>query len=102
MHRCLPPGSCPQKRALLVISLVWFAGGCGPGAATPMPEPPSISPTLLGAPTSDVKPVIAGTENYVDIEGRPGAAPANATISVTNLDKTEARPWPISSNSCAL
>ena len=93
MHRCPSLGSClptlTRKRALLATSLIWFAGGCGPGAATPMPEPPSILPSLLGPPTGEVKPVIAGTQGFVDIEGGPGAAPANATIRVTDLDKTD-------------
>ncbi len=89
MHRCPSLGSClptlTRKRALLATSLIWFAGGCGPGAATPMPEPPSlIDPTLLGPP-SPVTPQVV-TVGIYDIEGGPGAAPANATVRVTNLD----------------
>jgi len=69
---------------LLATSWFVFAGGCGPGVATPMPEPPSlIDPTLLGAP--EITPAVA-SPGFVDIAGRPGAAPPNATVRVTNLD----------------
>jgi len=70
----------------LLLATSWFvlAGGCGPGVATPMPEPPSvIDPTLLGAP--EIAPTVA-SPGFVDIAGRPGAAPPNATVRVTNLD----------------
>ena len=91
MHRCPSLGSrlpmLTRKRVLLATSLIWFAGGCGPGAATPMPEPPSlIDPTLLGAPTGSEAMPVAVSPGVYDIEGGPHAAPANATVRVTNLD----------------
>jgi hypothetical protein len=91
MHRCPSPGSrlpvLTHKRLLLATSLIWFAGGCGPGAATPMPEPPSISPTLLGSTSPDPRvPETTATNGAFDIYGGKHAAPANATVSVTNLD----------------
>ncbi len=103
MHRCPSLGSClptlTRKRVLLATSLIWFAGGCGPGAATPMPEPPSLVPTLLGdAPPSPTVPVAQATDGYFDIYGAPHAAPGNATVRVTNLDTPDS---PVSTTASA-
>jgi hypothetical protein len=83
-----------RERALLatLASSLWLASGCGPGAATPMPEPP-IAPTipvditLVGPPHPVVVPTIGSA--LQELDGEPGAAPGNAVVRVTNLDGTD-------------
>jgi hypothetical protein len=97
MGPSLPPGprvarTLTRERALLatLATSLWFASGCGPGAATPMPEPPPLSPTLpvditlVGPPHAVIVPTTEGTAQELD--GAPGAAPSNAVVRVTNLD----------------
>ncbi len=76
--------------AALAASLVWLAGGCGPGAATPMPEPPSlVDLSHVGPPQMEVVTAQTGPQPRM-IEGSAGAVPANAVVRVTNLDGTDA------------
>jgi len=76
-----------RGRVIMAASWVTLAGGCGPGAATPMPEPPSL------VNLADVGPpevlVAEAAANLHTIEGRAGAVPPNATVRVTNLDGTD-------------
>jgi|GEM_PF-3170183 hypothetical protein len=84
-----------SERVLLatLATSLWFAGGCGPGAATPMPEPPSFAPTSpvnitqIGPPNTPVLPTSASATQELD--GKPGAAPSNAVVRVTDLDGTD-------------
>lgn len=63
---------------------VWlFASACGPGAATPMPQPPTVFDLARLAP--GVAPVL-GVDS-AEIVGSPGTVPARATVRVTNLDQ---------------
>lgn len=80
--------ACSRGRVALAVSLVFLGYGCGPGAATPMPEPPSmVDLAQVGPP--DVLAAVMGVDVHA-LEGRAGAVPANATVRVTNLDRTEA------------
>lgn len=99
MGPSLPPASrvapaLTRDRVLLAMlaTSLWFAGGCGPGAATPMPEPPAFAPTplditLVGPPHTVIVPTAEGTAQELD--GEPGAAPGSAEVRVTNLDGTD-------------
>lgn len=60
-------------------------GACGPGAATPMPEPPTLRLGRIGPPATGV--VLNGEGR--DLYGSPGAGPAGALVSVTNLDRMD-------------
>jgi len=74
----------------------WFAAGvwllasaCGPGGATPMPEPPAAAFDLNGVDQGVLpvtEPTTAGDAKYVT--GAPGTVPAGATVRITNLDQT--------------
>ncbi|HEY3668789.1 MAG TPA: hypothetical protein VGL19_22480, partial [Polyangiaceae bacterium] len=71
-------------------SSLWFASGCGPGAATPMPEPPSlVDLARVGPPTvgAEAQSIVNGEAHEID--GDPGAVPGNAVVRVTNLDGTD-------------
>jgi len=68
--------------ALLLSSLL---AGCGPGAATPVPEPPALQTDKIGIPA-----MIAVAGGTLTLQGAAGAAPPHATILVTDLDATTA------------
>ncbi len=61
---------------------------CGPGVATPIPEPPTLQLGRIGLPKmeSAAEPTAAGGRH---IYGAPGAAPFNAVVRVTNLERTD-------------
>ncbi|HYJ11344.1 MAG TPA: hypothetical protein VEX18_20115 [Polyangiaceae bacterium] len=63
---------------------VWLlASACGPGAATPMPQPPTVFDlSRVGSPGT-----LATSAGYEQIEALPGTVPARATVRVTNLDR---------------
>jgi hypothetical protein len=70
---------------LLAVGLAWGLCACGPGAATPMPEPPSIDVNKVGG-GEEVSNLASPTP--IRLTGQAGAAPPNATVRVTNLDET--------------
>lgn len=69
---------------------VWLlASACGPGVATPMPEPPSAVFDLGGVDNGIVpgaQPATSSSGKYVN--GAPGTVPAGSTVRITNLDET--------------
>jgi hypothetical protein len=78
-----------QAGSLLALAGVWLlASACGPGAATPMPEPPiafdlgAINNTELTPATEPKNP-----EAVVFAAGAK-AVPAGAVVRITNLDRT--------------
>jgi hypothetical protein len=78
-----PNVSC--LRALAVILVTAGAIACGPGAATPMPEPPSIDVSRVGN-GGEVYPLTGPAP--IALVGDVGAAPPHATVRVLNLDDT--------------
>lgn len=63
---------------------VWFlASACGPGAATPMPQPPTVFDLNRVGATG----TLAASAGYERMESLPGTVPARATVRVTNLDQ---------------
>jgi hypothetical protein len=75
--------SWPSAGAWLLVS------ACGPGVATPMPEPPAAVFDLGGVdkdPLSGVEPATGGDSKYVT--GARGTVPGGATVRITNLDQT--------------
>jgi hypothetical protein len=69
---------------------VWLlASACGPGVATPMPEPPATTFDLNGVNEGALPasaPEVMGGGKYVT--GAPGTVPAGSTVRITNLDQT--------------
>jgi hypothetical protein len=76
-------GSQANVPAWLAWLALVLASGCGPGGATPMPEPPSLDTGRI-VPA----PVMAVTAGRLSLQGGPGAATAGAVVEVTNLDST--------------
>lgn len=68
---------------------VWLlASACGPGVATPMPEPPTAFD--LGGFTETVSAAKSPLDDRVlVIEAATGNVPNGATVRVTNLDSTD-------------
>ena len=60
------------------------SASCGPGVATPVPEPPTLRLDHVGPAGKDSNPQPAA--NGTHIYGSPGAAPVGAIVRVTNLD----------------
>ena len=92
-----PSRSSRAKRALasswLLPAGVWLlASACGPGVATPMPEPPAATAFDLsgisGATTSTAKQPL--DTRVLVIESATGNVPQGATVRVTNLDTMDA------------
>jgi hypothetical protein len=81
-----------RQPALLtaLASSLWFASGCGPGAATPMPEPPSlVDLARVGPPPVGTEAQSTANGEAHEIDGQPGSVPGNAVVRVTNLDGTD-------------
>ncbi len=74
-----------HRRVLTAISVAGALVACGPGAATPLPEPPSIDVTRVS--TGGEAMPLAGPAP-VQLIGEVGATPARATVRVLNLDDT--------------
>ena len=83
-----------QSRVL--ASSTWLAGvwllasACGPGVATPMPEPPAAVFDLDGLKPTDeplVEPALHNPDASYAVGAR-GSVPAGATVRITNLDTT--------------
>ena len=79
-----------SRRALAAV-LAAGAGltlaACGPGVATPVPEPPTLQLGKIGGPSG-------GQPNVTSVGGRTlfgdiGAAPAGSVVRVTNLDRKD-------------
>lgn len=79
-----------SRRIAWLAAGVWLlASACGPGVATPMPEPPAAAFDLNGVDQGVLpvnEPTTAGDAKYVT--AAPGTAPASATVRITNLDQT--------------
>lgn len=92
-----PPRSSRARRALasswLLSAGVWLlASACGPGVATPMPEPPAATAFDLSGVAGAV---MASAKQPLDtrvlvIEAATGNVPAGASVRVTNLDTMDA------------
>lgn len=93
-----PPRSSRARRALasswLLSAGVWLlASACGPGVATPMPEPPAATAFDLegiadkGVVTSAKQPL---DPRVLVIEAAMGNVPEGASVRVTNLDTRDA------------
>jgi len=68
---------------------VWLlASACGPGVATPMPEPPTAF-DLSGFDQSAVTAKIPLDDRVLVIQTATGNVPEGATVRVTNLDSTD-------------
>jgi hypothetical protein len=68
---------------LLPVGVWLLASACGPGAATPMPQPPTVFDlNRVGPPGT-----LATSTGYEHMEALPGTVPARATVRVTNLDR---------------
>jgi hypothetical protein len=87
-----PPRSSRARRALAssapLTAGVWLlASACGPGVATPMPEPPTAF-DLSGFGEGVLAAGYPLDERVVVIASGTGNVPAGATVRVTNLDDT--------------
>lgn len=66
-----------------------LSAACGPGVATPIPEPPTLVFERIHPP--DTAPLTEGTpDGGRHIYGLSGAAPAGSQLRVTNLDRVNA------------
>lgn len=76
------PGS--RIARLLLPTLMAFA--CGPGGASPIPQPP-----ILAVPVDRLEstPPDPNTHALPSFDGPPGGVPAGVTVQVTNLDDME-------------
>src|SRR3954470_16340831 len=91
-------GPCPSRssrawRALASSALwsagVWlFASACGPGVATPMPEPPTAF-DLSGVNQGVIGAKIPADGRVLVIESFTGNVPEGAVVRVTNLDTAD-------------
>ena len=84
------PSRASRARRALASSALWpasvwlLASACGPGAATPMPEPPAFD--LSGLNTGIVSAKIPTDSRVLVIESASGNVPSGAAVRVTNLD----------------
>jgi hypothetical protein len=75
----------------LVTAGVWLlASACGPGVATPMPEPPTVFDLSGFMDPGAVLATMPLDNRVLVLETSRGNVPAGATVRVTNLDTTEA------------
>jgi hypothetical protein len=77
-----PNVSC--LRALAVTLVTAGLAACGPGAATPMPEPPSIDVSRVASAEDAVAQL--GGPMPIQLIGDVGAATPSSTVRVLNLD----------------
>lgn len=94
MPLLLPPRSSRARRALAssapLTAGVWLlASACGPGVATPMPEPPTAF-DLSGLPDAIIDAKTPLDNRVLVIQAPTGNVPVGATVRVTNLDSTDA------------
>jgi hypothetical protein len=85
--------ACFKDRSTCCALLGAFVAlfGCGPGGATPMPEPPALG-VVDSTKVAPVAGVVGGASfpRSVPFEGKAGAAPAGAIVRVMNLDSAAA------------
>src|SRR3954471_18081298 len=72
--------------ALLPASAWLLASACGPGAATPMPEPPTFD--LGGLNKGVISVTLPADPRVLVIDASSGNVPSGAAVRVTNLDDT--------------
>lgn len=76
--------------AALVPAGVWLlASACGPGVATPMPEPPSFDLKEVNKEGAEVAVNQPADPDVHVMVGARGAVPKGAIVRVTNLDQME-------------
>ena len=82
-----------RLRPAYLVAGVWLltsASACGPGVATPMPEPPAAAFDLngvnKGVMPADYPETKQSTHN---VFAQAGTVPAGAVVRVTNLDRTD-------------
>lgn len=75
--------------ALLTAGVWLTASACGPGVATPMPEPPTVF-DLSGFTDPTVAAKTPLDNRVLVIQTARGNVPSGATVRVTNLDTTDA------------
>jgi hypothetical protein len=70
---------------------VWLlASACGPGVATPMPEPPTVFDLTTVGPPRDLVTVSTGKEpDAKTIRVYDDRLPTYSTVRVTNLDRSD-------------
>lgn len=75
--------------SVALLAGAWLLGACGPGVATPMPEPPAAA-FDLGGINRDPSPVTTelGSVDAGYILGGVNTVPPGATVRITNLDTT--------------
>lgn len=95
MH-CPRPLSSPSSRrgfcgSLAACAGVWLlASACGPGVATPMPEPPTVFDlTTVGQPNGVVTVGNGKEPDAKTIRVFEDRLPAHSTVRVTNLDRLD-------------
>src|SRR5688500_17589378 len=69
--------------ARLTVWALCCAGACGPGGATPVPQPPILAVPLERL---TVHPIDNSSARGYPATAEPGTAPAGALVRVTNLD----------------
>jgi hypothetical protein len=88
-HRVSRARHAAASSALMTAGVWLLASACGPGVATPMPEPPTVF-DLSGF----MDPLAAGAKTPLDsrvlvLQTSRGNVPPGATVRVTNLDTTD-------------
>ena len=84
--RCASRARCGVA-SLLAASLGLTLGACGPGVATPVPEPPTLQLGHIGPPPQGGVSTSVGGGRQVF--GDVGAAPAGSLVRVTNLERPD-------------
>jgi hypothetical protein len=89
MHRIRFARSRALAGSALWTAGIWlFASACGPGVATPMPEPP-VAFDLGGVNNSETVPVKHPLDpEAVVIPGGARTVPGGAVVRITNLDRS--------------
>ncbi len=81
------PRAARSAAAALCTSLGLTLQACGPGAATPVPEPPTLELGRIGGAGDGATPA-SNPEGGREIYGAAGAAPPRSLVRATNLDRT--------------
>src|SRR5688572_11395807 len=95
MHRPRPFSSCSSRRgwcgSVAAGAGVWLlVSACGPGVATPMPEPPTVLDlTAVGQPYGAVVATNGKEPDSKTIRVFEDRLPAHSTVRVANLDRMD-------------
>ena len=87
-------GRCQRHSAWGTIATLCAASAgltlaaCGPGVATPIPEPPTLVLSRIGPPELEMPETATAGEGH-RLFGRRGSAPPGALIRVTNLERMD-------------